>query len=143
MNKDLRKNKISHCLNCGKELTLKQKKYCSNECQKDFEHKKYIDDWKNGLVDGLRGEYQLSLHIHKYIREKFKNKCCLCGWDKINPTTGQSPLEIHHKDGDYKNNKEDNLELLCPNCHSLTSTYKNALSHEGRQGRNKYYRNKI
>ena len=130
------------CLNCGKELTRKQNKYCSNDCQRDFQYKKYINDWKNGLVDGLRGEYQLSSYIHKYIREKFNNKCCLCGWDKINYTTGQSPLEVHHKDGDYKNNKEDNLELLCPNCHSLTNTYKNALRHQGRQGRNKYYKNK-
>ena len=31
---------------------------------------------------------------------------------------------IHHIDGDYKNNNEDNLQLICPNCHSLTETYK-------------------
>ena len=37
--------------------------------------------------------------------------------------TNKIPLELHHKDGDYRNNNEDNLELLCPNCHSLTSNY--------------------
>ena len=58
---------------------------------------------------------------------------------EINHITGNSPLEVHHIDGDYTNNDEDNLELLCPNCHSLTNTYKNALNHNGRQGRNKYY----
>ena len=57
-----------------------------------------------------------------------------------NPTTGKIPLELHHKDGDYSNNDEDNLELLCPNCHSLTATYKNALNHTGRKGRSKYYK---
>jgi hypothetical protein len=35
--------------------------------------------------------------------------CELCGWNKINPFTGTLPLEIHHKDGDYKNNQEENL----------------------------------
>lgn len=35
------------------------------------------------------------------------------------------PLEVHHKDGNKRNNKLENLEILCPNCHSLTDTYKN------------------
>jgi predicted HNH restriction endonuclease len=40
----------------------------------------------------------------------------------------RSPLEIHHKDGSKKNNSEDNLDLLCPNCHSLTFNYNLATS---------------
>ena len=32
-------------------------------------------------------------------------------------------LELHHKDGDRSNCEEDNLELLCPNCHSYTDNY--------------------
>ena len=43
-----------------------------------------------------------------------------------------------HIDGNYMNNKEENLILLCPNCHSLTQTYKGANRNHGRQGRNKY-----
>ena len=39
----------------------------------------------------------------------------------------------------YKNNNEDNLILLCPNCHSLTSTYKGANLNHGRKSRKKYY----
>jgi hypothetical protein len=34
------------------------------------------------------------------------------------------PLEVHHIDGDRTNNDYENLELLCPNCHSLTDTWK-------------------
>lgn len=34
------------------------------------------------------------------------------------------PLELHHKDGDRTNNLEDNLQLLCPNCHALTKNYR-------------------
>jgi len=86
----------------------------------------------------MRGEYQISLHIKKYIFEKYNNKCALCGWGKVNPYTNNIPLEIEHKDGNYKNNCEDNLTLLCPNCHSLTSTYKGANLNHGRSSRKKY-----
>lgn len=34
------------------------------------------------------------------------------------------PLEVHHIDGDKTNNEENNLKLLCPNCHALTPNYK-------------------
>lgn len=34
------------------------------------------------------------------------------------------PLEVHHIDGDKYNNLLDNLQILCPNCHYFTDTYK-------------------
>lgn len=34
------------------------------------------------------------------------------------------PLELHHKDGDRHNNTLENYELLCPNCHTLTDSYR-------------------
>ena len=50
------------------------------------------------------------------------HKCECCGnteWlDK--PIT----LEVHHKDGDNLNNELDNLQLLCPNCHSQTENWR-------------------
>lgn len=132
---------VLHCITCGNELINRQKKYCCTECQLQNEYETYIERWKDGLENGLKGEYQISNYLQRYIKEKFDYKCCSCGWDKINPITGKSPLEIHHKDGDYSNNDEDNLELLCPNCHSLTDTYKNSSgsNHSGRKMRSKYY----
>ena len=41
-------------------------------------------------------------------------------------------------DGNYLNNLESNLILLCPNCHSLTQTYKGANRNNGRAQRKKY-----
>ena len=64
-------------------------------------------------------------------------KCMECGWSERNPHTGNIPIELEHIDGDFKNNKEENLKLLCPNCHSLTKTYKGA-NKKGRP-RSKYY----
>lgn len=111
------------CLNCNKTLK-KGKLYCSNQCQNEFKYKKYIDDWFNGKVSGKRGENLVSKHIRKYLFRKNNNSCEKCGWCELNPYTGLFPLEIHHKDGDFNNNRPHNLELLCPNCHSLTKNFK-------------------
>lgn len=37
--------------------------------------------------------------------------------------TNSIPLEVHHIDGDCTNSFEENLQLLCPNCHSLTDNF--------------------
>ena len=34
------------------------------------------------------------------------------------------PLELHHKDGNRYNNVLENFELLCPNCHAFTDSYR-------------------
>ena len=126
-----------YCLNCGKELILpKQSKYCSISCQKDYQYKDYIKKWKNGEISGSN-KTGVSESIRRYIKEKYNNQCCKCGWHEINPKTNKVPVEIHHIDGNYQNNKEENLELLCPNCHSLTTTYKALNCGDGRKDRYK------
>lgn len=54
----------------------------------------------------------------KLIRENIKEeKCEICGlseWQGI-----KIPLELHHKDCNHYNNDLDNLQILCPNCHSI------------------------
>ena len=34
------------------------------------------------------------------------------------------PLELHHINGDNTDNRIENLQLLCPNCHALTDNYR-------------------
>lgn len=50
------------------------------------------------------------------------------------------PLETEHVDGNSKNNTEENLKLLCPNCHALTPTYKSKNKGKGRHSRRQRYR---
>lgn len=51
-----------------------------------------------------------------------EEKCSVCG---INEWRGQKlALELEHKNGDRFDNQIENLTILCPNCHSLTSTYR-------------------
>lgn len=33
------------------------------------------------------------------------------------------PLELHHINGNYKDNSLDNLQILCSNCHSLEPNF--------------------
>jgi len=124
----------------------KWKNFYCNECKKNHMNEfatiknlnyynQYIIKWKAGLVNGMKGQYQISRHIIKYLHEKYNYRCCRCSWNEINPYTKKTPLEVEHKDGNYKNNIEENLELLCPNCHSLTSTYKGANRGNGRKER--------
>lgn len=56
------------------------------------------------------------------------NKCECCGLTKW--LGSPIKLEIHHLDGNRKNDNEDNLQILCPNCHSYTDNHsKNLFKH--------------
>ena len=59
----------------------------------------------------------------KILEEGLKpHKCECCGLETWldNPI----PLEVHHKDGDRTHNELSNYELLCPNCHAFTDSYR-------------------
>lgn len=111
------------CLNCGGEPAEAKYKYCSNACQFEYQHKIYIRAWKEGKEIGLQRQGIVSVHIKRYLREKYGNRCCVCGWAEVNPVTGKVPLVADHIDGNWQNNLEENLRLICPNCDSLSPTY--------------------
>ncbi|MBU1046054.1 HNH endonuclease [Patescibacteria group bacterium] len=123
------------CFSCGKETPRPGYKYCSNKCQQEFQYQSYIKKWKNGKIKGLNSLGLVSSYIKKYLHRKFENKCCLCGWSKINPKTGEVPLIADHIDGNWRNNAESNLRLICPNCDSLTPTYAGLNRGNGRKDR--------
>lgn len=54
----------------------------------------------------------------KLFKDGLKEKKCeLCGvstWFDI-----ELPLELHHKNNNHLDNSYDNLQILCPNCHSI------------------------
>lgn len=92
-----------YCVVCGKQLTQKQLKYktvtCSFSCSN--KHFAYLrnkpEKYKNYRTIGF---------YHN------GNKCENCGYNEYNI------LQIHHIDENRKNNKKENLIVLCPNCHA-------------------------
>jgi len=138
---------MRECFGCKTLLNNRhQIKFCSNKCQVNYQHKRWVEDWKNLKVSGSVGitAKNVSKHLKKFLGEKFENKCSLCGWQEKHPVTGIIPLEIDHIDGNAENNSEINLRLLCPNCHALTPFYKNLNRGKGRKWRmNKYIKNRL
>jgi endogenous inhibitor of DNA gyrase (YacG/DUF329 family) len=124
-----------NCPVCGKEPYRSFYKYCSNACQQKYQSRLQVEAWKAGKISGLQNLGIVTTYVKRYLREKFGNKCCLCGWSEVNKKTGVVPLVADHIDGNWRNNVESNLRLLCPNCDSLTPTYSGLNRGNGRKNR--------
>lgn len=105
---------------------------CSHACRAEYAYTTYIKLWLSGEKSGSvrvaagaknKSSSKASVQVRRWLFETRECKCEKCGWDEVNPTTGLVPLHVHHIDGDGANNRPENLELLCPNCHSLTPTF--------------------
>ena len=113
-----RKIKPYKCNGCDNLILTNssyKKKYCSVKCRTNHCRKSKINE--NGFLDKVSIQT-----IRKYLIDNRSHKCEVC---KNTEWLGKIiTLEIHHIDGNSKNNEFDNLQLLCPNCHSMTDNYK-------------------
>lgn len=91
------------CRHCSKKFMDSpsvNRIYCSRECT----HKAHKDAWIPVFSTVRKG-----MALRGLI-----NICNRCGYNQI-----PSILGIHHRDRDRNNNSPENLEVLCPNCHSV------------------------
>lgn len=96
--------------------------YDGNQGLKDF---RKIDNNYKTVEEYIKGTtVKSSVLREKLILEGIKeDKCERCG---LAEWQGEKlSLELHHKDGNHYNNDLNNLQILCPNCHSLTQNYRN------------------
>ena len=137
------KSKITLCHNCQNELGTAKKKYCNNQCQRDYEYKAYITSWKAGEVSGCtyNGD-EVSNFVRRYIMDKYQRSCQECGCDKINPFSSNPVVQIEHINGISTDCSEGNLTLLCPTCHAMTATYGALNKGNGRANRRNSYKRK-
>ncbi len=79
----------------------------------------------NEIFEGKYPQFQSYKIKKKMIKQGvIEDKCSICGWDKKPKGSEFTPCELDHIDGNPFNHKRENLRLLCPNCHSLTKTYR-------------------
>lgn len=111
--------KIYSCIQCGVECLWgrsKTNKYCSNICQGLFTR---TVKTKARIFDGQVSEPKT---LKSFLIQEVGNYCAECGQK---PIWNELPLvlQLDHIDGNSDNNFPENLRLLCPNCHTQTSTY--------------------
>ncbi|HEY2260148.1 MAG TPA: HNH endonuclease signature motif containing protein [Solirubrobacteraceae bacterium] len=71
------------------------------------------------VADTYRGRFNLKARLVKAgLKESRCERCGLESW-RGEPIT----LALHHVNGVRNDNRLENLQLLCPNCHSQTDTY--------------------
>lgn len=121
-----KKPRIQICEGCHLPIDLKPSearryKFCSRKC-----------------AHGVIGDYPVESRMigrgalywqRKYARERFNNKCASCGYDLV-----PEILQLHHKDHNPRNRSEENLVLLCPNCHE-TEHFKSQTGRFGKHSR--------
>lgn len=60
---------------------------------------------------------------NKLLKEGVKEKRCEC-CKRTEWNGNLIPLELHHINGDNTDNRLENLQILCPNCHAQTDYYR-------------------
>lgn len=112
---------MKYCLNCGKEC---YNKYCCNDCQLEYQWKvKKEEIERTGhFINGEINDQKARRTARRYLKEKYGNKCSICG---ITEWNGKDiTLIVDHIDGDITNTNIDNFRLICPNCDSQLPTFK-------------------
>jgi len=105
--------KTYKCAFCNEDITAIKtsgRKYCSNKCKINalavLKKQRYANK-------RIFGKWRTHKTLKAYLLDKYR-ACQICGWN-----SEIRVLEKHHIDRNKKNNVEDNLLLLCPNCHSI------------------------
>ena len=88
-----------------------------------------IRKWKEKLLnDDFDSMSRQRKRKRILIEQDYKcNKCEIVDWRGEHIS-----FEMHHIDGNRNNNERKNLEVICPNCHSQTDTWKAKTNHKNK-----------
>ena len=100
------------------QLDKNRKNFLSNCAIKSNKEAKKIEDILSNKVEFISSWHLLKKLVKGGLKEY---KCEKCGIEEWN---GEPiSFQLHHKDGNRKNNDLNNLQVLCPNCHGQTKNY--------------------
>lgn len=111
------KGKWVECDYCGKRIWRTPKDFRRSERKKFFCSVGCHCSWENKNVRfGVNASnWVAGASVYRTLlkRSGVAQKCRRCG------ITDKRVLSVHHKDGNRRNNKIENLEWLCRNCHCI------------------------
>lgn len=91
-----------------------------NKNKKEGKGKYFLEDI---IYNNKHPQYPTDKLRRRLIKEGIKEaKCESCGLTEWNGE--RLAFELNHKDGNRFNHYIKNLEILCPNCHCQTKTYR-------------------
>ena len=77
------------------------------------------------ILAGKYPSYQTYKLKKRLIEEGYlEDKCSICGWNKKPEGSKFTSCELDHINGNPTDHRLENLRIICPNCHSLTKTYR-------------------
>lgn len=122
-------NGRKHTEDSKKNISKGVSNWAKNNKEKKKEQSKKLIGKKHTEETKKRISSKLQIYPTDLLKLKRKlvtneTKCELCNESGIK-ANGKSFIEIHHIDGNNKNNNDNNLQFLCPNCHSKTSSFRN------------------
>ena len=130
----LRKIRDTKCLQCGSPLVRRGSKFCSLKCMGNNVREKS----KRRLETGEFSKNSFtSSTLRRILIEIRGYQCEICKNSIWN--NKKIPLSVHHIDGDACNNKLENLQILCLNCHGQTDNFGSKNKKCTRLYRKKYY----
>ncbi len=119
---------------CGRRNRRHESKPTCQRCEIEERRQRWLNGDNSASWSGInRDPYPF---VKKTLIELRGDKCEKCGWDEKSPDD-KSIIQMDHIDGDYLNNSLNNLQLLCPNHHAMTSTYGSKNRGSGRAYRRK------